>query len=100
MLTRLLNCKPTLPNYLGQAPKKYAHLDSNLKRKEINEGMISDCLISFLLVKYTEIERENRILLEKMSKILYKRNPSISNEPSNNISIVEPFQSQNSSFII
>ncbi len=74
LLTRLLNTKPSLHDFLTQPPKRFSHLDSNLKRRELEEGSFSICIIfNAIIVKITEIERENRILLEKMSKIINKK---------------------------
>jgi hypothetical protein len=73
LLTRILHVKPLTS--IKDAPLKYPHLATNLKRKELQEGK-RWCFLS-LLVKCSEIERENRILLEKMSRILYSRNTTI-----------------------
>ncbi len=40
MLTRLLNAKPGLQSSIKEAPKKFPHLDANLKRKELMEGKL------------------------------------------------------------
>lgn len=48
-------------------PSKYPHLESKAKKFQIQEGkLIEDEWIE----RYTEIERENRILLEKMTTIM------------------------------
>lgn len=36
MLTRLMDVRPTINN---REPPKFGHLESNLKRKELNEGI-------------------------------------------------------------
>jgi hypothetical protein len=64
LLTRLLNTKPSLHDFLTHPPKRFSHLDSNLKRRELEEGIFLYLFIP-IIVKITEIERENRILLEK-----------------------------------
>jgi hypothetical protein len=38
MLGRLLNAKPAIHNLISQPPKRFPHLDTNLKRKELMEG--------------------------------------------------------------
>lgn len=56
---RLRNVKPTID---FKKPTKFKHLKSRAKK----EQMLED--------RYTEIERENRILLEKMTSIMQKPN--------------------------
>lgn len=58
-MQRLKSVKPTLDL---QRPKTFKHLKSRAKK----EQMLED--------RYTEIERENRILLEKMTSIMQKPN--------------------------
>ena len=72
MLARIIHVKPTFHN--KEPPKQYPHLIKNLKKKEILEGNI---LNHMSIVKCSEIERENRILLEKMSRILHNKNSTI-----------------------
>ena len=55
---RLKNMKPAIDN---KPPKKPSHLTSNKKREQMMEE------------RFTRIERENRLLLEKMSHILSKK---------------------------
>ena len=65
-----------------KSPYRYAHVFKNSKKEQILEGKdYSD--------RYTEIERENRILLEKMSQIIQTR--------SNSMSKVNKFQMINES---
>eukprot|EP00164_Ancoracysta_twista_P001578 GFYU01002067.1.p1 GENE.GFYU01002067.1~~GFYU01002067.1.p1 ORF type:complete len:225 (-),score=32.01 GFYU01002067.1:524-1198(-) len=52
---RLNSMKPAIDN---KPPTKYTHLVQNLKKAQLEEE------------RYSEIERENRILLEKMSTIM------------------------------
>jgi E3 ubiquitin-protein ligase TRIP12 len=58
-MQKLRNVKPTIDL---KKPKKFTHLKSRAKK----EQMLED--------RYTEIERENRILLEKMTSIMQKPN--------------------------
>ena len=58
-MQRLRNVKPTIDI---RKPKNFKHLKSRAKK----EQMLED--------RYTEIERENRILLEKMTSIMQKPN--------------------------
>lgn len=55
--------KPTMSFSL---PRECSHLKFNKKREQIKEGII-------YLDRYTEIERENRILLEKINMIIQNR---------------------------
>lgn len=54
-------------------------LIANPKKDAMLEGKSNKLKLNFLLVRYTEIERENRILLEKMSNIMQKHQPSLYN---------------------
>ena len=74
MLTRIIHVKPTFQN--KEAPKQYPHLIKNLKRKELLEGKNASVAIDYI-VKCSEIERENRILLEKMSRILHNKSSTL-----------------------
>lgn len=58
-MNKLRNVKPTIDI---RKPKNFKHLKSRAKK----EQMLED--------RYTEIERENRILLEKMTSIMQKPN--------------------------
>ena len=49
----------------------------NGKKEAMMERKLAISLILTILERYTEIERENRILLEKMSNIMQKK-PSMS----------------------
>lgn len=51
-------------------PKQPSHLKNKITRQHIMEGKLRDLTVS---ERYTEIERENRILLEKMTNILQKQ---------------------------
>jgi len=62
---KLANMKPAIDN---SAPKKPSHLASNKKREQMMED------------RYTKIERENRLLLEKMSHIMQKKSLDNSNQ--------------------
>jgi len=56
-LKRLKNVKPSIDN---KAPKRCPHLRQNLKKKQLMEE------------RFATIERENQLLLEKMSAIMNK----------------------------
>ena len=50
-----------------QAPSKYRHFQVNSKKEQLQEGTLL-----FQTERFTEIERANRILLEKMTLIMNK----------------------------
>ena len=54
-----------------KSPCRYSHIKKNHKRDQQQEGNTN-------IERYTEIERENRILLEKMSQIIQTRSNSFS----------------------
>ena len=60
--SRLANIKPSIDR---RAPSTFSHLKNRAKKELSNE------------VRYAEIERENRILLDKMSEIMQKKPPAI-----------------------
>lgn len=68
IIQRLLDVKSSISI---EKPKKFQHLEANLKKIQLEESKLSLCFI--VLAKYTEVERENRILLEKMQGILGKK---------------------------
>ena len=55
------NLEKMQPRVNSGSPVKFSHLQYKAKREQINED------------RFTEIERENRILLEKMSSIMNKK---------------------------
>jgi hypothetical protein len=65
---KLENIKPTHDN---RSPKHYSHIINKPKHHQIMEGNIRFCLTCFI-ERYTEIEKENRFLLDKMTIILSK----------------------------
>lgn len=50
-----------------EEPAKFKHLKKKLKKTQMLEG---NSFQFYLVDRYTEIERENRILLEKMTNIM------------------------------
>ena len=70
-LDKLKNMTGTLDR---AAPKQPSHLKNKVTRQHILEGKLRDLTVS---ERYTEIERENRILLEKMTNILQKNRGSL-----------------------
>ena len=50
-------------------PTAFGHLKKKLKKNQMQEGKQHPCL-NYNIERYTEIERENRILLEKMTHIM------------------------------
>ena len=70
---RLREMKPT---YNISEPKQYRHLYTKPKRVQMLEGKSYPAPLHPSAERYTEIERENRILLEKMTSIL--QNPRTS----------------------
>ena len=50
-----------------QPPRKFKHFQTKLKTQQLQEGRLPHSADRF-----TEIERENRILLEKMTVIMHK----------------------------
>ena len=65
-LSKLKEAKPSVDI---REPTQFRHIKKKLKKNQILEGKHFS-LISFDADRYTEIERENRILLEKMTHIM------------------------------
>jgi hypothetical protein len=63
-LSKLKDAKPSVD---VREPTQFRHIKKKLKKNQILEG--KQCL-SYDADRYTEIERENRILLEKMTHIM------------------------------
>ena len=74
-MQKLRSIKPTIDI---RKPKNFKHLKSRAKK----EQMLED--------RYTEIERENRILLEKMTSIMQKPNRTSTSFSSDRFNIVPP----------
>lgn len=51
-------------------PTQFRHLKKKSKKTQMLEGKRINHLIYQIIDRYTEIERENRILLEKMTSIM------------------------------
>ena len=65
---RLKSMKPT---YTIKPPNQFKHLRTKPKRNQMLEGNFILMTNSYNYIeRYTEIERENRILLDKMTNIL------------------------------
>lgn len=73
-------------------PSRYSHLEKNAKKEQQLEG-------NKKIDRYTEIERENRILLEKMSKIMATRSKS-SSKIKKNLSVRQNERKRTSSKIL
>ena len=69
--------KPYQPTITMRNAKKDAMLESKLQLQ--SSFSFSIWLITSLIGRYTEIERENRILLEKMSNIMQNPKPALYN---------------------
>jgi Hemingway/CFA97 len=67
------------------APQEHVHLRTKPKKTQMLEGKL---LSSNALERYTEIERENRILLEKMTSIL--QNPKGISHANPSASVLPP----------
>ena len=81
---RTQHTKPYQPNITMRNAKKDAMLESKqtddiYKRLILLRHLNFILSIPFVKGRYTEIERENRILLEKMSNIMQKNRPSLYN---------------------
>jgi alcohol dehydrogenase YqhD (iron-dependent ADH family) len=63
--SKLSQMKPTVEI---REPASFAHLQKKLKKNQMQEG--KRAIYNHILERYTEIERENRILLEKMTHIM------------------------------
>lgn len=61
---KLSKVRTTIKN---SSPNDYSHIRSNKKQEQLREGILK-------IERFTEIERENRILFEKMSCIMNSRN--------------------------
>lgn len=59
-------------------PPTFAHLQKKLKKTQMQEGK-KGINNSCFLERYTEIERENRILLEKMTHIMQQQQQNLNN---------------------
>ena len=57
----------------AREPTQFRHLKKKLKKFQMLEGRV--ILITACAERYTEIERENRILLEKMTHIMQTAGP-------------------------
>ncbi len=64
---KLADMKPSIDSH---QPIRYKHLKKRAKREQILEGGYEELTLD----RYTEIERENRILLEKMTHIMGGKN--------------------------
>jgi len=62
---KLATIKPSIDN---KAPQRFAHLQKNQKKEQMMEE------------RYAEIERDNRLLLEKMSHIMRHNSMDVSND--------------------
>ena len=88
---RLKSMKPT---YSIKPPLQYKHLKTKPKRNQMLEGTITSFKISNFLERYFEIERENRILLDKMTNILSTSLSRVNNQQSH-ISSAPELQTNN-----
>lgn len=67
-MNKLKGIKPTVEI---REPAQFRHLKKKLKKTQMLEGKNKrTLLLSYIIDRYTEIERENRILLEKMTHIM------------------------------
>ena len=66
---------------------KYRHIIDNKKRDQLIEG-------NYQIERFTEIERENRILLEKMHKIMQTENQTYSHRIKKSLNFSQRVRNQ------
>lgn len=64
-ITKLKEAKPSID---AREPTQFRHIKKKLKKNQCSKVTLLHSLT--VLERYTEIERENRILLEKMTHIM------------------------------
>jgi hypothetical protein len=69
---RLREMKPTFNTYNKNS--HFRHLHKKLKKEQLLEGTRIAFIYLICVDRFTEIERENRILLEKMTHIMHTKN--------------------------